>query len=136
MALQFFDWSIYPESDLDIYMEHCHALVVAQWLRKIGYTFVPRKHQEGVLEYAFEDAPDTFPVGSGVFRSEEVGYFSHGVAGFSISVNTIQTTKSSSLLPFTHQCVESDTPTAACVKNIITHDSTYVLYLIATFEWQ
>jgi hypothetical protein len=61
-------------------MECCHELVVAQWLRKIGYRFVPRKHQEGVLEYAFKDAPDTFHIGSGVFPSEEVGYFGCGVA--------------------------------------------------------
>jgi hypothetical protein len=81
MALQLFDHSIYPESDLNIYMEHCHALVIAQWLRKIGYSFILKKHQEGVLKYAFDEAPDTFHVRSGMFPSEEVGYFGRGVAG-------------------------------------------------------
>lgn len=62
-------------------MEHCHALVVAQWLTEIGYMFMPNKHQEGVLKDAFDAAPDTSHVGSGVFPSEEVGYFGRGVAG-------------------------------------------------------
>ena len=50
-------------------------------MRKIGYMFIPRKHQEGVLQDTFDEALDTFYIESRVFPSEEVGYFGHGVAG-------------------------------------------------------
>jgi hypothetical protein len=80
-ALQFFDRTDYPDSDLDIYVEQQYALVIAKWLLLVGYSFVARKRQDADLVVAFDETPDTFHEGEGIFPSEEVGYFGRGVAG-------------------------------------------------------
>ena len=80
-ALQFFDRTHYPDSDLDIYVEHGHVNCIAQWLESIGYAFVFRRRQDPELEFALIEAPTTFHEGPGFFPSEKVGYFGRGVAG-------------------------------------------------------
>jgi hypothetical protein len=40
-ALQFFDRTVYPESDLDLYVEKRYHASIACWLEKIGYAYVP-----------------------------------------------------------------------------------------------
>lgn len=45
VPLQILDQSIYPGSDLDIYVDLKHALEVAQWIDGMGYTFVPSMDQ-------------------------------------------------------------------------------------------
>lgn len=44
-ALQFFDRSFYPESDLDLYLPYEHKKTVGCWLLDLGYTFEPNSAQ-------------------------------------------------------------------------------------------
>lgn len=46
MALQVLDQTVYPESDLDLYVELFNALEVANWLAGEGYTFAPNTKQK------------------------------------------------------------------------------------------
>ena len=45
-ALQFFDRSYYPESDLDLYVPLCWRHQVGNYLLEQGYTFVPNSRQD------------------------------------------------------------------------------------------
>ena len=45
IALQFFERAVYPESDLDLYVEIRYYQVIAAWLISIGYTYKPRPGQ-------------------------------------------------------------------------------------------
>jgi len=40
-ALQFFQRVLYPESDLDLYVDHRYRQPIALWLASIGYRYVP-----------------------------------------------------------------------------------------------
>ena len=42
-ALQFFQRVLYPESDLDLYVEHRYRRPIALWLASIGYRYVPAR---------------------------------------------------------------------------------------------
>ena len=53
-ALQFLDRSFYPDSDLDIYVEHLYADRIAYWLFSIGYEYVPRKQQAKDFRIAYQ----------------------------------------------------------------------------------
>jgi hypothetical protein len=152
-ALQFFDRNEYPDSDLDIYVEHRYAVHVARWLLRIGYTFVARKRQDPSLEVEFAETPCTFHEGDGVFPSEEVGYFGRGVAGV-FNFHKYQPDRKIQLITSLHSPMEIilhfhssmdsillpsrliliSVPYIACVMNIITHDAAYAFYPLATFE--
>lgn len=54
-ALQFFDRSYYPGSDLDIYVHMNWRRVVGRWLLCEGYTFVPNNYQANDFEKAVTD---------------------------------------------------------------------------------
>ncbi|KAI0677691.1 hypothetical protein C8Q78DRAFT_1066155 [Trametes maxima] len=49
-ALQFFDRTLYPESDLDLYVHMRHRREVGRWLLEEGYKFVPSPYQDPRLE--------------------------------------------------------------------------------------
>ena len=58
-ALQFFDRTIYANSDLDLYVEHPSARPIALWLQSIGYTFTPQEDSEfQTLEMGLDKKPD------------------------------------------------------------------------------
>lgn len=81
-ALQFFDRSEYPGSDLDLYVEHRYAGVIGEWLQRLGYSFVPReKRQSHKFDEAHREAPPGDREGQGIFSSDGEGYFGRGVAG-------------------------------------------------------
>lgn len=46
-ALQFFDRSFYPDSDLDIYVHFENMREIALWLDSIGYKIQPTRHWQG-----------------------------------------------------------------------------------------
>jgi len=46
-ALQFFERVSYPESDLDLYVEHRYRHPIALWLASIGYRYVPARKKVG-----------------------------------------------------------------------------------------
>lgn len=64
-ALQFFDRSFWPESDLDLYVHMQFAKDVGDYLLREGYTFIPNKIQVEDFELASEesmikDSPDFY----------------------------------------------------------------------------
>lgn len=155
-ALQFFDRTDYPDSDLDIYVEQRHAFLVAKWLLLVGYTFVARKSQDPNLRVAFEETPTTFHEGAGIFPSEEVGYFGRGVAGV-FNFHKYQPDRKIQLITSLHSPMEiilhfhssadfasllsrlliltiHPTLPTACVMNVISHNFAYSFYPLATFE--
>ena len=54
-ALQFFDRSYYPSSDLDLYTPMEHQLEVGDWLIHEGYVFRPSESQPGTFKAAAFD---------------------------------------------------------------------------------
>lgn len=42
-ALQFFDRTFYPDSDLDVYLVNAYVPLVSGWLLSVGYSFRPSK---------------------------------------------------------------------------------------------
>jgi hypothetical protein len=57
-ALQFFDLTHYPGSDLDLYVRLVSVLIVAQFLQEVGYTFQPINQQNNNFQVAFQAAID------------------------------------------------------------------------------
>jgi hypothetical protein len=74
-ALQFFDRSFYPESDLDVYLHRGREREVGNFLLADGYTFQPTARQfEEFSEqerntWHRDQRPFRFPVASSCFRS-------------------------------------------------------------------
>jgi len=54
-ALQFFDRSLYPNSDLDIYVEYRSRQTIVAWLHGIGYEFKPRQHRNPNVTFSLEE---------------------------------------------------------------------------------
>jgi hypothetical protein len=58
-ALGFFDRTVFPDSDLDMYVEHHRCAAVALSLRDIfGYTYLRRESQPDTLEQALVNTLD------------------------------------------------------------------------------
>lgn len=55
-ALQFFARTVYPKSDLDLYISPNQLLTVVQWLVEQGYTFIPRIVQPASWKKAVKKA--------------------------------------------------------------------------------
>ena len=80
-ALQFFDRTTYPESDLDIYVEHRYCREVVWWLTSKGYSYRPRPTQPVSFNEALqESAPAPNHAGAVFFSPDISGYFGHGMA--------------------------------------------------------
>ena len=83
-ALQFFDRTVYPDSDLDLYVEHKFRDGIAIWLEGIGYNFTPRKRFASLKEqlaFSWSDDPDPdLSPSNPFFESKSNGYFGRGVA--------------------------------------------------------
>lgn len=79
-AVQFFDRTTYPESDLDVYVEHQYCRDVAWWLMSRGYEFKPsRPEQPKSFVAAFRTwSPDVDGIWA-LFVQDPVGYLGHGV---------------------------------------------------------
>jgi len=59
-ALQFFDRTVYEDSDLDLFVEHASARPLTLWLESIGYKFIPNKDADyKTLEMAFDKKTET-----------------------------------------------------------------------------
>lgn len=82
-ALQFFDRTFYPESDLDLYLSMDAIEKVAEWLvGTAGYTFSPHERQLGELDEAL--AAIRFPPTTDVVAmatAEHPIYGSRGIRG-------------------------------------------------------
>jgi hypothetical protein len=86
-ALQFFDRSLYPDSDLDIYVEHRSRQTIVAWLRGIGYEFKPRQIRNSNVTFSLEEemgvTVEPYCTGGSpsapFFEPEITGYFGRGV---------------------------------------------------------
>ena len=58
-AVQFFDRATYPDSDLDVYVEHRLVRPLAEWLVEIGYKYTPLSQSANMatLDAAFGTNP-------------------------------------------------------------------------------
>ncbi|KAF8662093.1 hypothetical protein AX16_001203 [Volvariella volvacea WC 439] len=141
-ALQFFDRSTYPESDLDLYTEHRYALPLLTWLARIGYRFVPRPGQAETYLSAYKARIADGGLGerwrhATLFESEPRGYFGRGVAGvfnFEKQAGDGGSTRKVQLITALHSPMEIVLHFhSTCVMNVIGHQTAYALYPYATF---
>ncbi|PBK97197.1 hypothetical protein ARMGADRAFT_1009255 [Armillaria gallica] len=129
-GVQFFECVRYPDSDLDLYVEHKHCHAIGQFLLTAGYTFIPREMQKGGFYEVVSRVSEAVRL-----RDENpsmTGYHCRGIADvYDFSRNGIQvqliTSKKSPMeviLSF-----HSTTP-----MNIISHSHAYSLFPKATFD--
>ncbi|THU97433.1 hypothetical protein K435DRAFT_615366, partial [Dendrothele bispora CBS 962.96] len=132
-ALQFFDNTMYPESDLDLYVALREADPIGQFLLERGYTFTPILDQPGDWEVAlyrkilswesrpeplWNDDTDLYPV-NGI-----AAVFTFVKEGKRVQLITCGRATLEVILRF-H---------STCVMNVISHSHAYSLYPRATFE--
>ncbi|KAJ3925892.1 MAG: hypothetical protein NXY57DRAFT_1030718 [Lentinula lateritia] len=133
-ALQFFDLVVYPDSDLDLYVELRHCRPLAEFLADVGYQFQPTPRQRSTFDEALAFTLSLNFAGTQNLHDEEEdfqGYVNNGIASvynFSrgskrIQVITSHTCSMDVILSF-H---------STCVMNIITYSHAYALYPRATF---
>ncbi|KAG7088806.1 hypothetical protein E1B28_012766 [Marasmius oreades] len=126
MALQLLNRKRYPESDLDLYVEHRYSSFLGSFLEAIGYEFKPTRGQPNCLEAAIKQAEKIAPV---ALYDEEPGIGFAGVFNMARGDRKIQliTATESPLhivLSF-HSTV---------VMNVISYSHVYSLYPRATFQ--
>ncbi|KAI0782597.1 hypothetical protein C8Q75DRAFT_504164 [Abortiporus biennis] len=128
-ALQFFDRSVYPESDLDLYVPLYFAKYVGTWLINNGYTFTPNMIQEGDFNVAAETDRMTESYGSirgvaTVFTFVKAGAAESTESQVKIQLIVALRSPFEVILWF-H---------STCVMNVITFSKAYCLYPRATLE--
>jgi len=154
-AVQFFDRTVYEDSDLDLYVQHQSARPIALWLQSIGYVFVPCKDSEfQSLEMGLEKSikfnpEDIYGIPLDIDDEPDKGYFDAVVVLDFKKLNhpVIQLITSrgpplemvldfhssewglfiNSMKKYTHAL------RPACVMNVITHNRAYSIYPRATF---
>ncbi|KIM47322.1 hypothetical protein M413DRAFT_440763 [Hebeloma cylindrosporum] len=160
-ALQFFERILYPESDLDLYVEHRYRRPIALWLASIGYRYVAARktfrsehHDAGdgvsitatqpTLEEALAvDVPQLTegPINYGAHRPTIFFYGSGGgyldataILNFQ-KVDEIGQHRKIQIISSPRSPVEMILNFhSTCVMNFITHEKAYSLYPRATFE--
>jgi hypothetical protein len=161
-ALQFFDRSLYPDSDLDVYVDYRYSREVGFWLVEAeGYEFRPAKGKKHAtfgeaLRQLHSNQPPS-PESTGL--TERIGdnpYFMRGVGAvfnfikkshdesqeLKVQVITASTTPLEIILQFHSSKPPSLSPhyrgslwrSIAVVMNIISYEKAYSLYPRATFE--
>ncbi|KAH9899411.1 hypothetical protein C8Q73DRAFT_743368 [Cubamyces lactineus] len=149
-ALQFFDRTVYPESDLDLYVHMRDRREVGRWLIQEGYTFVPNVYQSRKFEEE---------VVHGMSQRTDGIYRMPGVAAIltfkkSVPAPTIpailenEDTSDTSSQSAREHCelkvqiiVAKNTPMevilgfhSTCVMNVISYEKAYCLFPQATLE--
>ncbi|RDB23243.1 hypothetical protein Hypma_009684 [Hypsizygus marmoreus] len=127
-ALQFFDRTCYPDTDLDLYVMHTGAFEVSHWLTTIGYRYQPSLNGPSTFVWAFLDAsagqtpaaPPLYP------RRGIIGVFGFFNPGCHQSVQLI-------VVIFSPIEVILDFH-STCMMNFIAHDRAVALYPYETFE--
>ncbi|KAF9523241.1 hypothetical protein CPB83DRAFT_878066 [Crepidotus variabilis] len=118
-ALQFFERVQYPDSDLDIYVEHDHKEEIVAWLLQIGYVFEPRRNMSLREEMA---SAVTTPL-DGYLGMVNVYNFYKNKPERKIQLITSYRSPLHIILRY-H---------STCVMNVITHEQAYAFYPKATF---
>lgn len=143
-ALQFFDRSVYPESDLDIYVPVGHVRFFCHWLLSCGYSHYPNSSQPRlwprehriVLWAPFTTPPAyTMPPVDSVFDFRKDGLLIQVVSTRDTPIEAILNFHSSTCLSdFPEWLLLAKAYLLACVMNLITYDGAYSLYPRSTFE--
>lgn len=133
-ALQFFERTFYPESDLDLYVEHRYCKTIALWLVAIGYSYEAREGHPEQLEEALGTTPPKI-VGTLDFLSSHIAdYPDSGI------IQVFNFHKSDSdckiqLITSHHSPLELILKYhSTAVMNLITHEKAYSLYPRGTFK--
>ncbi|RDB18544.1 hypothetical protein Hypma_000285 [Hypsizygus marmoreus] len=145
-AIEFFKSARYPDSDLDLFVQHEYAYAVIDWLQKSGYAFEPRASQikniAGALAQSLEEEN---PMSLLDYHNECIANIYMFFREHSRPIHLITSRHSafeiilcfhSSECPF--KLLTFNTPLTkhwvkACVMNFITHNNAYSLFLHATF---
>ncbi|KAJ8081043.1 hypothetical protein PM082_017883 [Marasmius tenuissimus] len=128
-ALQFFGRITYPDSDLDIYVEHRYCQPVASFLQKVGYKFEPRVSQHSTLESAIEYVSLDFDD----FYDEDAE--EERERGFAGVFNMIRGKQKIQLITARHSPIHIILNFhSTVVMNVISHSHAYSLYPKATFQ--
>ncbi|KAF5338107.1 hypothetical protein D9758_015365 [Tetrapyrgos nigripes] len=144
-ALQFFDLSSYPDSDLDLYVNRSKVKPLLLFIDEAGYTFQPTRKQSSAstrsltealaaLERSLEAGREPWDVDDPSLDDLELaGYIASGIDGIfnfvnkggeKIQVITTPGNPVSVILKY-H---------STCVQNLITHSHAYSLFPRTTFE--
>ncbi|KAF5340172.1 hypothetical protein D9758_014989 [Tetrapyrgos nigripes] len=133
-ALQFFDDIVYPNSDLDTYVELTKFRPYADFLFEIGYAFVPVQGQVRDFETAFSaalSAERPAPVHH-VGGLDWEGYHGNGMAEV---FNFEKGRKKVQVITCVHTPIEVILHFhSTCVMNVISHSHGYSLFPRYTFE--
>ncbi|KAF8630563.1 hypothetical protein AX17_005375 [Amanita inopinata Kibby_2008] len=138
-ALQFFDRSPYPESDLDIYVENRYCRDVAQWLTSREYQFTSlRKSQPKDFKTAFLESIRAKSWSAPFATRDELGtreaYFGRGVSSV-LNLSKPGSDRKIQLISATYPPLEIILNYhSTCVMNVITHEAAYALYPYTTFH--
>ncbi|KAH9899413.1 hypothetical protein C8Q73DRAFT_679801 [Cubamyces lactineus] len=150
-ALQFFDRTIYPESDLDLYVHMCHRQEVGRWLIQEGYVYEPTSHQDPnfELEVALEHEDSFWEEYAGEISSiYKVFTFKKRVSTSEWLLADVEHHSIAGLKPSEGRgelTVQLIVPKKApmevilgfhstCVMNVISYDKAYCLFPQATLE--
>ncbi|OBZ78027.1 NADPH-dependent methylglyoxal reductase GRE2 [Grifola frondosa] len=147
-ALQFFDRTFYPESDLDLYVFPDNSpLLIGQWLQAEGYEFLPNSRQDTDFATA---TTQCYSMGSHVHPDEFQGpldrthatlYMMRGVEEVFTFVRPTTDSKNPDIPAKVQIVVTKTTPLecilgfhSTCVMNLITYNTAFSLYPYETFE--
>ncbi|KDQ52179.1 hypothetical protein JAAARDRAFT_139328 [Jaapia argillacea MUCL 33604] len=125
-ALQFFDRTTYPDSDLDLYVYKEWTEEICRWLIRVGYVYTPKFDQDEDVLVAANVKISTVRLYKmrGVYNILDFFKPRMGKPDLKIQVITAERTPMQIILHF-H---------STCVLNVITFEKAYSLYPRATFE--
>ncbi|RPD65292.1 hypothetical protein L226DRAFT_567445 [Lentinus tigrinus ALCF2SS1-7] len=143
-ALQFFDRTVFPGSDLDLYIHYdvydseCERILeVGRWLEKEGYTYKPDPGQESTLDGEVQELEVVDAMlqryGEGLAVADVFAFEKH----VSNDLREEVVRKIQLVIPSSNHRSPLQTILnfhSTCVINVITHDAAYSLYPYATFE--
>ncbi|KAK7458692.1 hypothetical protein VKT23_009691 [Stygiomarasmius scandens] len=126
-ALQYFDRTVYPESDLDLYVCIQQCSILANFLESCGYVFQPRDSQQSRLDRNIAQA-----LSQASEEQLDADYPLDGIAGIFTLVRDGQKIQIIAANGSTLEVVLHFHST--CVMNVITHANAYSFFPRATFE--
>ncbi|KAH9480060.1 hypothetical protein JR316_0006657 [Psilocybe cubensis] len=132
-ALQFLDRVVYPESDLDLYLEHRYRHVVALWLTQAGYRYTPPvTYPDETLDEALELVSDLPRLDGMFYTITPKGYFGAAIV---LNFEKQNPCRKIQLITSHHSPLQLVLNYhSTCVMNIITHEKAYSLYPRGTFD--
>ncbi|KDQ51108.1 hypothetical protein JAAARDRAFT_211257 [Jaapia argillacea MUCL 33604] len=143
-ALQFFDRTFYPESDLDLYTFSEHGEEIGRWLQKRGYAFIANSFQDDDFGVALnQPIRDGLDQGGEALKDLDLNHWQHYKI---IGVNGIycfeKVSQGGTEPPLRVQIITASSTPLECVlnfhctvvMNVIAYDAAYSFYPVSTFE--